>query len=112
MKKQAAKKTSYLHKLDKLFDIWSCECVFIAHSNKCDVNCNKVHIDCKCGPGKLAPNELAFMKDQRDKVGPTGKYQLGQVVDKVYEGKRKRSESRRQRDKFQKKSDISYKYKT
>ena len=99
------KKTTcdFISKLDKLFDICSCHCsLSTQHSDKCEQNCALVHISCKCPRDQKIPLlELPFMKDQRDKVGPTGKYQLG-AVDSLYENKRKRTVSRRERDKCKK----------
>ena len=88
------KEAEFRSKLDKLFDICSCHCSFIEHSNKCELNCKTVHINCNCHRDyKIPVIELNFIKDQRDKVGPTGKFQLGSV-DTLFEKKRKRTESR------------------
>ena len=92
-KNKKAVKKSFMSKLDKLYDICSCRCKFTDCLLGCVSGCNIVHIDCKCGKNKIPPTELAFMKDQREKVGPTGKYQLGSV-DKVDVKKRKLAEAR------------------
>ena len=84
---------SFMSELDRLYDICSCRCTFTDHKENCAVGCDIIHIDCKCGKNKIPPTELAFMKDQREKVGPTGKYQLG-LVDKADVKKRKLAESR------------------
>ena len=96
---------AYLAKLDKLFDICSCHCSMTTeHSDKCEQDCALVHISCKCPRAKKIPEmELAFMKDQREKIGPKGMYQIGSV-DVVFEHKRKRTVSRRDRDKCKKPS--------
>ena len=90
-------KNNYIKRLDKLFDICSCTCKFTPHYATCEPKCKLIHINCKCSSDKIPHEELAFMKDQRDKVGPTGKYQLGSV-DKVHHNKRKRTLIRRNRD--------------
>ena len=83
-----AVKDSFMSRLDRLYDICSCTCKFLPHQDTCVEGCDTIHIDCKCGRNKIPSTELAFMKDQREKVGPTGKYQLG-PVDTVHAKKRK-----------------------
>ena len=73
------KKKFFMDNLDKLFDILSCKCPFV----ECDptecgsVPCDIPHIHCDCLRHlKIPVIELAFIKDQRDKVGLNG----GKVV--------------------------------
>lgn len=88
------KEQNFLEKLDKLFDICLCHCPFIDHSNVCEENCNTIHVDCKCPKDKKIPKiELPFIKDQREKVGAFGKYQIASV-DMKFEKKRKRTDSK------------------
>ena len=82
-----------MYRLDRLYDICSCNCKFSPHQETCVLGCDTIHIDCKCGRNKIPPTELAFIKDQREKVGPTGKYQLG-PVDRVDVKKRKLAAAR------------------
>ena len=99
VKRNKHKLKHFIEHLDKLYDICSCKCKFISHSDTCDQNCTRIHIDCKCDRERKIPvSELSFIKDQRDKVGPTGKYQLG-LVDSVHVKKRKRAQSRKFRSK-------------
>ena len=85
--------SGFTTRLDKLYNICSCTCKFTSHLDTCEEGCTEIHIDCRCGRDKIPVTELAFIKDQRDKEGPTGKYQLGSV-DTVHEKKRKRAASR------------------
>lgn len=87
------KKKNFTSRLDKLYNICSCTCNFISHSDTCEQSCTQIHIDCKCGRDKIPVSELAFMKDQQEKEGPTGKYQIGSV-DTGHEKKRKRAASK------------------
>ena len=92
-------KASFTAKLDKLFDICSCKCKFTPHKDTCALDCEIIHIDCKCGKHKIPTEELGFMKDQREKVGPTGKYQLG-PVDHFDVRKRKKADARSKSNKM------------
>ena len=92
--RKTKQRSAYISKLDKLFDICSCRCDFVGHSDNCGDGCDKQHINCKCAiKDKIPTLELAFIKDQRSKVGGTGVYQLG-TVDPMYERKRRRAQSR------------------
>ena len=82
----AKKKKFFMDNLDKLFDILSCKCPFV----ECDptecgsVPCDIPHIHCDCLRHlKIPVIELAFIKDQRDKVGLNGGKMVMGGVDKV-----------------------------
>jgi hypothetical protein len=97
---------SFKSRLDKLFDICSCKCEFIGHLQNCPENCDMLHISCKCPLNyKIPRSELAFIKDQREKVGGKGKYQLG-PIDKAFERKRKRAEARTDQHRSKKPADL------
>ncbi|XP_065682592.1 uncharacterized protein LOC124816201 [Hydra vulgaris] len=73
-------------KLDRLFDISSCTCdlkvVLCDDKNiKCSQdNCPDTHILCTYSPDKKIPvKERLYLKDQREKSGPKGSFQLGSV---------------------------------
>ncbi|XP_065645679.1 uncharacterized protein LOC136076138 [Hydra vulgaris] len=73
-------------KLDRLFDISSCTCdlkvVLCNDKNiKCSQdNCPNTHILCTYSPDKKFPvEERLYLKNQRDKSGPKGSFQLGSV---------------------------------
>ena len=66
-------------KLDKLFDILYCKCDFASCEDISCVkkSCDGVHIVCDCPERQKIPViELAFIKDQREKIGSRGKLQV------------------------------------
>ena len=62
---------SFTSKLDRLFDITMCQCKVVLCPGACSLAyCTGYHIDCNCSKDKKFPViELAFMVDQRNKVG-------------------------------------------
>ena len=84
-------------KLDKLFDISSCECslpvVPCNHKTiKCTIqNCDEVHIECLCQQ-KVPREEREYLRDQRNKTGPKGTFQLGSVDREAARRDRRREE--------------------
>lgn len=90
--------------LDKLFDISSCSCEVPvlrcdAFAVQCKTeNCQTRHIVCTCPPNKKVPLEdREYLKDQREKTGPKGSYQLGPIdKDAIKKYKRKSAEVERQ----------------
>ena len=73
-------------KLDRLFDISACKCDLPiqpcdANAVKCTKeNCNNQHIVCLCPQQIKVPlEERQYLKDQREKIGPKGSFQLGPV---------------------------------
>ena len=71
-------------KLDKLFDLAACKCKLpIRPCNdrtvKCkESNCDAEHIVCECPLDIKVPQpDREYLKDQRAKKGPKGKFQLG-----------------------------------
>ena len=79
-KLKSNKKKHFLASLDKLFDLVICQCEIV----DCAVGDHKyesVHINCNCERKDKIPNmELAWLRDQRVKIGTTGgKYVLGGV---------------------------------
>ena len=69
-------------KLDKLFDITTCQCPITlckeTKESSCINDCTyKAHIQCSCSKDKKLPLlELAWMKYQQDKVGSKSKQQI------------------------------------
>ena len=73
-------RASFGEELDKLFNILVCDCHFICCAEaKClDEACTSVHIDCNCPRDSKVPKlELPYLKDQREKVGKKGNFQMG-----------------------------------
>ena len=77
-------------KLDKLFDICSCECKLeIVPCNERSVNCRianctKIHVSCSCDPHNRVPiEERNYLRDQRLKCQPKGSFQLGSPEGKI-----------------------------
>ena len=69
----------FLADLDKLFNILVCGCSFTSCVEaKCDdENCSDVHINCSCPRESRIPKlELAYLRDQREKVGRKGSLQI------------------------------------
>ena len=67
--------------LDKLFNILVCSCSFVnCVEAKCqDENCPSVHLNCSCPrESKIPKLDLAFMKDQQEKTGTKGRFQMAQ----------------------------------
>ena len=77
-KRMNAKKSShFVNKLDRLFDIVKCQCVIYKCSggeacfNK--EECSGYHVKCKCLVDFIIPDqEVAFIKDQREKIRRDG----------------------------------------
>ena len=68
----AKKRDIFLPSLDKLFDILVCQCKFTVCQD-CEAECKTVNISCSCTKtDKIPMIELAFMKDQREKIGHNG----------------------------------------
>ena len=81
-----SKLDSMTSKLDKLFDISSCSCqldqVPCTHPRiQCKVlKCKQLHILCTCRAECNIPLiERQFLKDQREKTGPKGSFQIGSI---------------------------------
>ena len=73
-------------KLDKLFDISACTCSLeMVPCNdvrvKCTAsNCIQDHFLCICATNaKVPPEERAYLRDQRLKIGPKGTFQMASV---------------------------------
>ena len=66
-------------KLDKLFDVLNCECPIRECQNcGCDGCEAGVHVSCACSKdSKIPVLEVAYIKDQREKVGSKGRRQIG-----------------------------------
>ena len=66
--------------LDVLFDISKCKCNLPErecshHLINCKTqDCSKVHFSCECPAPKVPAALREFLKDQRIKIGPKGKY--------------------------------------
>ena len=72
--------------LDKLFDISACSCSLdILPCSDRKVSCNKAnyleeHISCICSQNAKVPlNDRVYLRDQRQKTGPKGAYNLSSV---------------------------------
>ena len=75
--KKLSKKQSdiFLGKLDKLFDLLVCKCpIEDCPGDTCKLkSCPGLHADCSCSrEDKIPPIELAFVRDQRKKIGRIG----------------------------------------
>ena len=95
----AQRKDSFMDNLDKLFDILVCQCQILdCEPSVCDPPCDVPHVQCLCERKlKIPVIELAFIKDQRDKVGLNGGNMVMGGVDKIVakqqEETRKKKES-------------------
>ena len=106
----------FLADLDKLFNILVCGCSFTSCDEaKCsDENCPDVHINCSCPRESRIPKlELAYLKDQREKVGRKGRQQIGTKDQKETAAqakalKRKQEDARRadERESKQRKNEL------
>ena len=80
-------KEDFLSKIDKLFDILVCQCpIEVCFKSDCNPgHCqNGAHITCNClKQFKVPTMELAFIKDQREKVGLRGGEMLMAGADKA-----------------------------
>ena len=96
--KKLSKKQSdtFLEKLDKLFDLLVCKCpIEVCPGDTCTLkSCPGLHADCSCNrEDKIPPIELAFVRDQRKKVGHIGDMQMG-LPDRV-ESKRQEANNKK-----------------
>ena len=93
------KKDNFMENIDKLFDILLCQCPILpCEPQVCDPPCDIPHIQCLCPrESKIPVIELAFIQDQRSKVGLHGGKMVMGAVDKVVakqqEANRKKKES-------------------
>ena len=72
-------RTAFYGDLDKLFNILVCGCNFIScnEANCCEKNCPNIHINCIClRESRIPKMELAYVKDQREKIGRKGCLQI------------------------------------
>ena len=82
-KLKSKKKKHFSDALDKLFDLMICQCD-IEDCGEEDHNCGGVHVMCNCELKNKVPQvELAWLKDQRDKIGTKGGKFFMSGVDKV-----------------------------
>ena len=81
----AKKKKFFMDNLEKIFDILTCQCTILdCDPSVCDPPCDIPHIQCLClKKFKIPIIELAFIKDQRDKIGLHGGKMVMDGVDKV-----------------------------
>ena len=79
------KKDNFMGNIDKLFDILLCQCPILSCEQQvCDPPCDIPHIQCLCSrDSKIPVIELAFIQDQRNKVGSHGGKMVMGAVDKV-----------------------------
>ena len=74
---------TFLSKLVKVFDLLVCQCQF-GDCEGCNDNCQAVHMDCSCSRSEKIPEiELAYIKDQRSKVGHSGGKLVMNGTDKI-----------------------------
>ena len=96
-------KRAFEKDLDKLFNILTCSCDFVDCGNvKCsEESCASVHINCKCPRDSMIPRlDLAYIKDQREKIGTKGQLQMAlgdakETTRQMKAMKRKEVEARR-----------------
>ena len=82
-KLKSKKKKHFSDALDKLFDLVICQCD-IEDCAEEDHNCGGVHVICNCELKNKVPQlELAWLKDQRSKIGTKGGKFIMSGVDKV-----------------------------
>ena len=93
---------NFVNSLPLLFDIISCKCKILPctpiTSYLCsDVNtCSGFHVACSCPKDQKIPDlEVAFIKDQREKVGHMGGNLVMEGIDKKEVAASKRTEAKR-----------------
>ena len=72
-------RSTFVAELDKLFNVLVCNCDFTSCDEaKCSIqDCANIHINCNCPRMSRIPKlELAYMKDQREKIGRKGNLQI------------------------------------
>ena len=75
-------KAKFEAELDRVFDILTCQCPFLSCvESKCnEPDCETPHIRCTCPLASKIPHlELAFIRDQRQKVGTKGGMHIGKL---------------------------------
>jgi len=88
---QMKPKASLVQNLDKIFDIAKCQCLLLSYPChhrlvRCTiVNCSMEHIVCTCPPESKVPNEeRIYLRDQRERNGNLGRYQMSTSMGKIY----------------------------
>ena len=93
---------SYKKRLDKLYNVLKCKCVFTTCAEKdCpDSCCEYVHINCTCVKIQKIPKvEIRFIYDQITKIGSKGQLQMSGQVDKKESAKIGRKVKREEKQK-------------
>ena len=79
---KSKRKKYFIDSFDKVFDLVICQCELVDCAEE-DHNCGGVHVICHCeNKDKIPKLELAWIKDQRDKIGTKGGKFIMHGVDK------------------------------
>ena len=79
---KSKRKKYFIDSLDKVFDLVICQCELVDCAEE-DHDCGGVHVICHCeNKDKIPKLELAWIKDQRDKIGTKGGKFIMRGVDK------------------------------